>query len=173
MYSVYDNKHMFNLSSYEGSIFYTGLLWKNYKSDFLVIFNFSAYIENMLYSEKSLKISLLSPLILDQNQKFVKSLFYTLDRFESSHSSVPLNSGPLRKLFEIHKTLRLISCAHTVQPMNLAGRQHDQLIQSGQYKIIFSLSYTISNYRSVPIVQQAGPTGRHGPQSMYACLWLE
>jgi hypothetical protein len=83
----------------------------------------------MLYSEKSLKISLLSPLILDQNQKFVKSLFYTLDRFESSHSSVPLNSGPLGKLFEIHKTLRLISCTHTVQPMNLAWkRQHEELI---------------------------------------------
>jgi hypothetical protein len=27
-------------------------------------------------------------------------------------------------------------------------------------------------YLSVPIVQQAGLTGRQGPQSLYACLWL-
>ncbi len=38
-------------------------------------------VASTLKNEKSLKIDL-SPLILDQNQKLLKSSFYTLERFE-------------------------------------------------------------------------------------------
>jgi hypothetical protein len=65
----------------------------NYKFNFLIIFHLKSAL--WVYGEYAkLRKKPESPLILDQNQHFLKSLFYTLDRFElskkTSHATDPL-----------------------------------------------------------------------------------
>jgi hypothetical protein len=105
----------------------------NYKLYFLVIFYLkrcSLHMENMLNNEKSMKnppiptncgskpINFLNPCFIDCSEWWKKS----------SQTTVPLNSGPLGKLWNSQNINWPISLVHTDQPMNLAGkRQHEQL----------------------------------------------
>jgi len=106
----------------------------NYKLDtfgYILLKRCSLHMENMLNNEKSLKNPPISTNCGSKPINFLNPCFIDCSEWwkKSSQTTVPLNSGPLGKLWNSQNINWLIFLVHTNQPMNLAGkRQYEELI---------------------------------------------